>query len=261
MERRATAVWQGGLKDGKGTLTTESKVLSNTPYSYSTRFEGSPGTNPEELLGAAHAGCFTMALSAQLAEVGIKSERIETRNNDHLREARGGLHDHALAPRRHRARARRGSREVRAGRGEGEDRLPDEQGAEGRDLDGRAAGSADAGTHALSPRDSRARPRRGARLLRRTARLRGRPQRRGLGGFRFLRPPARLPRGRQRGRGIGRRTTRWTATTCPCRISAWCSRCRTGRHSPRGSSAQASRSSSSRTCASAARRASRRRCS
>ncbi len=79
MERRATAAWQGGLKDGKGTLTTESKVLSNTPYSYSTRFEGSPGTNPEELLGAAHAGCFTMALSAQLAEAGIKSERIETK--------------------------------------------------------------------------------------------------------------------------------------------------------------------------------------
>jgi osmotically inducible protein OsmC len=79
MERKATAVWQGGLKDGNGTLTTESKVLSNTPYSYSTRFEASPGTNPEELLGAAHAGCFTMALSAQLAELGIKSERIETK--------------------------------------------------------------------------------------------------------------------------------------------------------------------------------------
>ncbi len=79
MERRASAAWQGGLKDGKGTLTTESKVLSNTPYSFSTRFEGSPGTNPEELLGAAHAGCFTMALSAQLAEAGIKSERIETK--------------------------------------------------------------------------------------------------------------------------------------------------------------------------------------
>jgi osmotically inducible protein OsmC len=79
MERKATAAWQGGLKDGKGTLTTDSKVLSNTPYSYGTRFEGSPGTNPEELLGAAHAGCFTMALSAQLAEAGIRSERIETK--------------------------------------------------------------------------------------------------------------------------------------------------------------------------------------
>lgn len=79
MERKATAVWQGGLKDGKGTLTTESKVLSNTPYSFGTRFEGAPGTNPEELLGAAHAGCFSMALSAQLGEVGIKPERIETK--------------------------------------------------------------------------------------------------------------------------------------------------------------------------------------
>jgi osmotically inducible protein OsmC len=79
MERRATAVWQGGLRDGNGTLTTESKVLSNTPYSFSTRFEGSPGTNPEELLGAAHAGCFSMALSLQLGEAGIKPERIETK--------------------------------------------------------------------------------------------------------------------------------------------------------------------------------------
>jgi osmotically inducible protein OsmC len=79
MERRATAAWQGGLKDGKGTLTTESKVLSNTPYSFGTRFESSPGTNPEELLGAAHAGCFSMALAAQLGEARIKPERIETK--------------------------------------------------------------------------------------------------------------------------------------------------------------------------------------
>ena len=79
MERRATAVWQGGLKDGKGTLTTESKALSATPYSFGTRFEGLPGTNPEELLGAAHAGCFSMALSMMLGEAGIKPERIETK--------------------------------------------------------------------------------------------------------------------------------------------------------------------------------------
>ncbi len=78
MERKATAVWQGDLRHGKGALTTESKVLADTPYSFSTRFEGKPGTNPEELLGAAHAGCFTMALSAQLGEVGIKPEHIET---------------------------------------------------------------------------------------------------------------------------------------------------------------------------------------
>jgi len=78
MERKATAVWHGDLRHGKGSLTTESKVLADTPYSFSTRFEGKPGTNPEELLGAAHAGCFTMALSAQLGEAGIKPERIET---------------------------------------------------------------------------------------------------------------------------------------------------------------------------------------
>lgn len=79
MERRATAVWQGDLRHGQGTLTTESKALSATPYSFNTRFEGAPGTNPEELLGAAHAGCFTMALTHLLGEAGIKPERIETK--------------------------------------------------------------------------------------------------------------------------------------------------------------------------------------
>lgn len=78
MQRKASAVWQGGLKDGRGTLTTESKALSGTPYSFGTRFEGVPGTNPEELLGAAHAGCFSMALSMMLGEAGIKPERIDT---------------------------------------------------------------------------------------------------------------------------------------------------------------------------------------
>ncbi|MGH8251529.1 MAG: OsmC family protein [Steroidobacteraceae bacterium] len=78
MERKASAVWQGGLKDGKGTLTTESKALSGTPYSFGTRFEGTPGTNPEELLAAAHAGCFSMALSLILGESGIRPERIDT---------------------------------------------------------------------------------------------------------------------------------------------------------------------------------------
>jgi osmotically inducible protein OsmC len=78
MDRRASAAWQGGLRDGKGTLTTESKVLSATPYSFSTRFEGTPGTNPEELLAAAHAGCFSMALSMMLGEASIRPERIDT---------------------------------------------------------------------------------------------------------------------------------------------------------------------------------------
>ena len=79
MERRASAVWVGGLKDGRGTITTESKVLSNTPFSFGTRFEASPGTNPEELLGAAHASCFSLALSLQLVHVAIHHERIETK--------------------------------------------------------------------------------------------------------------------------------------------------------------------------------------
>ena len=79
MKRRASAVWQGGLKDGKGTISTESGVLSDTQYSFSTRFEDGKGTNPEELVGAAHAGCFSMALSGQLAQAGLTAERIETR--------------------------------------------------------------------------------------------------------------------------------------------------------------------------------------
>jgi lipoyl-dependent peroxiredoxin len=78
MKRKASAVWQGGLKDGKGTVSTASGVLSNTQYSFSTRFEEGKGTNPEELIAAAHAGCFSMALSAQLGEVGLTPQRIET---------------------------------------------------------------------------------------------------------------------------------------------------------------------------------------
>jgi osmotically inducible protein OsmC len=78
MQRKASAVWQGGLKDGKGTLSADSGVLNQTPYSFQTRFEDTPGTNPEELLAAAHAGCFTMALSAQLGGAGMTAERLET---------------------------------------------------------------------------------------------------------------------------------------------------------------------------------------
>ncbi len=78
MQRKASAVWQGGIRHGKGTISTESKTLSSTPYSFGARFENAAGTNPEELLGAAHAGCFTMALALQLGEAGITHERIET---------------------------------------------------------------------------------------------------------------------------------------------------------------------------------------
>lgn len=78
MKRTASAAWRGGLKDGKGTLTTESGVLSKTPYSFTTRFESERGTNPEELIAAAHAGCFTMALSAQLGLANLTAESLET---------------------------------------------------------------------------------------------------------------------------------------------------------------------------------------
>jgi lipoyl-dependent peroxiredoxin len=78
MKRKASAVWKGGLKDGKGTISTDSGVLSDTQYSFSTRFEQGVGTNPEELIAAAHAGCFAMALSAQLGDAGLTAERIRT---------------------------------------------------------------------------------------------------------------------------------------------------------------------------------------
>jgi len=78
MKRKASAVWNGGLKDGKGSISTESGVLKDTQYSFSTRFENGIGTNPEELIAAAHAGCFTMALSAQLGGASLRPERIST---------------------------------------------------------------------------------------------------------------------------------------------------------------------------------------
>ena len=78
MKKTASAVWQGGLKDGKGQISTESGALKQAPYGFNTRFEGTPGTNPEELIGAAHAGCFSMALSMMLGEAGLTPERIDT---------------------------------------------------------------------------------------------------------------------------------------------------------------------------------------
>jgi osmotically inducible protein OsmC len=78
MERKASAVWKGGLKDGKGAVSSASGVLSNTPYSFTTRFENTPGTNPEELIAAAHAACFSMALSAQLGGANLSPESINT---------------------------------------------------------------------------------------------------------------------------------------------------------------------------------------
>lgn len=76
--KKGSAIWSGGIKDGKGQISTESGALTNQPYGFNTRFEGVKGTNPEELLGAAHAGCFTMALSKILGEAKLTAEKMET---------------------------------------------------------------------------------------------------------------------------------------------------------------------------------------
>jgi osmotically inducible protein OsmC len=78
MQRKASAIWQGDLKNGKGSISTETGVLKQAQYSFGTRFENGKGTNPEELLAAAHAGCFSMALSAELGKMGIIPNKIET---------------------------------------------------------------------------------------------------------------------------------------------------------------------------------------
>lgn len=81
MERKASAVWKGGLKDGKGEFSATSGVFSHVPYSFTTRFENAPGTNPEELIAAAHAACFSMALSAQLGAANLTPDSINTTAN------------------------------------------------------------------------------------------------------------------------------------------------------------------------------------
>lgn len=78
MKTTGSATWTGGIKDGRGTLSTKSGAIKDYPYGFSSRFEGKPGSNPEELIGAAHAGCFTMALSLILGEAGLKATRMET---------------------------------------------------------------------------------------------------------------------------------------------------------------------------------------
>ena len=78
MKRKASAIWRGGIKDGRGSISTDSGVLANTQYSFATRFENGVGTNPEELIAAAHAGCFSMALSGQLGAAGLTAESIST---------------------------------------------------------------------------------------------------------------------------------------------------------------------------------------
>jgi osmotically inducible protein OsmC len=91
MERKASAVWKGGLKDGKGEFSAPSGVFSHVPYSFKTRFEDAPGTNPEELIAAAHASCFSMALSAQLGGSNLTPESINTTANLKLEKLESGF--------------------------------------------------------------------------------------------------------------------------------------------------------------------------
>ncbi len=91
MKRNAQAEWRGGLKDGRGTISTDSGVLENTQYSFSTRFEEGKGTNPEELIAAAHAGCFSMALSGQLGNAGLTAESIRTTASVKLEKTDAGF--------------------------------------------------------------------------------------------------------------------------------------------------------------------------
>ena len=91
IKRKGSAIWEGNLKEGKGRISTESGVLKETQYSFGTRFENGPGTNPEELIGAAHAGCFSMALSAQLTEAGHVADSIMTTATVHMEKLDAGF--------------------------------------------------------------------------------------------------------------------------------------------------------------------------
>lgn len=90
-EKTGAALWQGGLKDGRGEISTESGALASQPYGFSHRFEGEKGTNPEELIGAAHAGCFTMALAKELEEAGFTATQINTTSKITLESDAGGF--------------------------------------------------------------------------------------------------------------------------------------------------------------------------
>ena len=96
MKRNATAVWQGSGKEGKGNLTTQSTTLNQTQYSYNSRFEEGVGTNPEELIAAAHAGCFTMALSFKIDAAGFKAENLETKCEINLDPTKGEITESSL---------------------------------------------------------------------------------------------------------------------------------------------------------------------
>ena len=91
IKRDGSAVWSGGIKDGKGQVSTGSGALKDQPYGFNTRFEDAPGTNPEELIGAVHAGCFTMALSGQLGQAGLTADELRTKATVSMEKVEGGF--------------------------------------------------------------------------------------------------------------------------------------------------------------------------
>ena len=135
-----SALWQGGIKDGKGAISTKSGALKEYPYGFASRFEGKPGTNPEELIGAAHAGCFTMALSLILGEAKLTAERMDTTAEVTLEKVAGRLCHHLGPSDVEGQDPRRGQGEVRRACGQGEGGLSRVQAAEHQDHAGRVAG-------------------------------------------------------------------------------------------------------------------------
>jgi lipoyl-dependent peroxiredoxin len=122
MERKASAVWRGGLKDGKGEFSGTSGVFSKVPYSFTTRFENAPGTNPEELIAAAHAACFSMALSAQLGGANLTPQSINTTANLKMEKQEAGwaitsihLDVHAIVPNADEAAFQKAAESAKAG--------------------------------------------------------------------------------------------------------------------------------------------------
>ena len=136
-----TASWHGGLKDGKGAISTKSGALKDYPYGFASRFEGKPGTNPEELIGAAHAGCFTMALSLILGEAGFTADEMDTKADVTLEKQADGFAITKVHLTLQGENSRRRQRQIPGTGGQGQSRLPGVQAAEGRDHAGRGLAS------------------------------------------------------------------------------------------------------------------------
>ena len=134
-----SAKWQGGIKDGKGAISTKSGALKDYPYGFASRFEGKPGSNPEELIGAAHAACFTMALSLILGEAKLTAEQMETRADVTLEKQDDGFAITAVHLTLNGENPRRGPGEVRGTRRQGQGRVPGVETAEYEDHAGRDA--------------------------------------------------------------------------------------------------------------------------